>query len=161
MPHEFYTFARAGETAVALPLEASFGHALELLGYDYSIRPVVNAHEHQVTVTTYWRPRQALAEPYVFAFFFSRPDGAITGHYAGVTATGLWYPAHLWREGEIIRVETPILSVDRRHTALLAVSNPLADPWSAEGRQRPIQATGLQSLEVFQEESLLRLFSMP
>ena len=83
------------------------------------------------------------------------------GHYDGVTPTTMWYPVHLWQEGEMIRMETPILSIGRLRDAMVAVVLPTANPWSVEGRLQPIESLGGQSLELFEEGTLLKLFSFP
>jgi len=113
------------------------------------------------TVVTYWRPLRPLTDDHVLALFFSRQDGAIVYHYDGVTPTSVWYPVHRWQGGEVIRVETPILSVGRLRGAMIAVVLPPADPWSVQGRLQPIESAGEQSLEVYEEGTLLKLFDFP
>jgi len=159
LPDEFYTFARTDEDAARHPLRARFGDGLELLGYDYSRPNVVHAHQLPAAVTTYWRLLQPLAANHLFAFFFSRPDGAIVGHYDRLTPTTMWYPVHLWQEGEVIRMETPMLSIGRLQDVMVAVALPAADPWSAAGRLQPVERVGDQPLDVFEQGTLLRLFS--
>jgi hypothetical protein len=161
LPDEFYTFARADEGAVPHPLRARFADALELVGYDYSILNVIHAHQLPATVTTYWRLLRPLNMDYGFTFFFTRQDGAIVGCYDGGTPTSLWYPTSVWQEGEVIRMETPILPIGRLRDVMVAVTLPTADPWSVEGRLRPIEGASGQPLELSQERSLLKLFSFP
>jgi uncharacterized membrane protein len=164
LPDEFYTFARADEgvaRAVPFPLRAHFADVLELVGYDYSILNVIHAHQLPATVTTYWRLLRPLNMDYSFTFFFTRQDGAIVGCYAGGTPTSLWYPTSVWQEGEVIRMETPILPIGRLRDVMVAVTLPTADPWSVEGRLRSIEGASGQPLELSQERSLLKLFSFP
>jgi len=161
LPDEFYTFARADEEAVPHPLQVRFADTLELVGYDYSIHSVVHAHQLPATVTTYWRALQPMNLNYSFAFFFTRQDGAIVGCYNEGTPVSLWYPTSVWREGEVIRMETPILPIGRLHDVMVAVTLPAADPWSVEGRLRLIESANGQPLELSQEGSLLKLFSFP
>jgi hypothetical protein len=161
LPDAFYTFARVDEETIPHPLRARFGDAIELLGYDYSIFNVVHAHHLPATVTTYWRPLRPLTDEHVFALFFSRQDGAIVYHYDGVTPTSVWYPVHGWQEGEVVRIETPILSVGRLQGAMVAIVLPSADPWSVQGRLQPIESAGGQSPEVYEEGTLLKLFDFP
>jgi hypothetical protein len=158
LPDEFYTFARGHERAVPHPLRARFADALELVGYDYTTLNLVNAHQLPATVTTYWRP---LNLDYGFVFLFTRQDGAIVGHYDRGTPTSLWYPTSVWQEGEVIRMETPALPIGRLHEVMVAVILPTTNPWSAESRLRPIESASGQPLELFQEGSLLKLFSFP
>lgn len=160
LPLEFYTFALVEGEPSGHALKASFGDALELVGYDYSLLNVVNAHELPATVITYWRPLRSPGVDYGFAFFFSRRDGAIVGEYTGGTAASLWYSSSVWQEEDIVRIETPILAVGRLQDVLVAVTLPGGDPWSVDGRLHPVSAAGDGDLELFEEESLLRLFSL-
>ena len=121
MPDEFYSFVRVDDRAIAHPLHARFGDALELLGYDYVIYNAVHAQQLPATVTTYWRVLRPLEDGLNISLFFSRDDGAIVYHYEGPTATGLWYPPSRWQPGEVIRIETPVLSVGRLRDVMVAV----------------------------------------
>jgi uncharacterized membrane protein len=160
-PDAFYTFARTDERAVPHPLHARFGDALELLGYDYTIHTAVHAQQLPATVTTYWRPLRPLEDGTIPALFFSRRDGAIVYLYDGATPATLWYPPHLWQEDEVIRVETPILSVGRLRDVMVAVVPPAGDPWSAADRLRPFEDGGDEPLETYDEGTLLALFRFP
>jgi uncharacterized membrane protein len=158
LPDAFYTFARVDEGQVAHPLHARFGDALELLGYDDSLRNVVHAEELPATVATYWRPLRPLPAGQAVVLFFSRDDGAIVYGYDGATATTLWYPVERWAEGEVIRVQTPVLGVGRLRDTMVAVVQPGGDPWSAAARLPPVAPAGDPDLEVFDQGTLLRLF---
>jgi hypothetical protein len=61
----------------------------------------------------------------------------------------------------VIRMETPILPIGRLRDVMVAVTLPTADPWSVEGRLRPVESASGQPLELSQERSLLKLFSFP
>jgi uncharacterized membrane protein len=161
LPDAFYTFARVDEGDIRHPLHARFGDALELLGYDYTIHNVVHAEELPATVTTYWRPKQPLPAGQTLALFFTRDDGAIVYAYDGATPATLWYPVERWAKGEVIRVETPVLGVGRLRDTMIAVVQPGADPWSADGRLPPLLPAGDPELEVFDQGTLLRLFRFP
>jgi uncharacterized membrane protein len=162
LPDEFFSFARADENAIPHPLRARFGDAFELLGYDYSILNVVHASQLPATVTTYWRTLQPWTDNYALVLFFSRQDGAIVYHYDGLTPTTKWYPMYRWQQGEVIRVETPVLSVGRLRDAMVAVMLPTAtDPWSAKDRLESVESAGGQLLETYDEGTLLRLFGFP
>jgi hypothetical protein len=161
LPDEFYTFARADVGAVPHQLQARFGDVLELVGYDYSILSVVHAQQLPATITTYWRALQPLDLGYGFAFFFTRHDGAIVAHFDDWTPTSLLYRTTVWREGEVVRMEMPILPVGRLRDVMVAVTLPVADPWSVEDRLQPIESVSGQPLELSQEGTLLKLFSFP
>jgi uncharacterized membrane protein len=156
----FLTFARAGQTIPSHLLQARFGDALELVGYDYTVHNVVTAGELPATVTTYWRALKPLDQDYGFAFYFTRDDGAVVGQYTGETPTTGWYPTSVWQPGEVVRVETPVLSIGRLKDLLVAVTLQFADPDATEGRLRPVEAPAGQGTEVIQEGSLLRAFSL-
>jgi len=161
LPDAFYGFALVDEGAVRHPLRARFGDELELLGYDYTIHNVVHAHQLPATVTTYWRPLRPLSTGQALALLFSRDDGAIVYHYDGLTPATLWYPIERWAEGEVIRVETPVLSVGRLRDAMVAVVQPGADPLSVAGRLQPVAPAGGARFEVFEQGTLLKLFRFP
>ncbi len=161
LPDEFYTFARADEESIPHRMRARFGDNLELLGYDRSIFSVVHAQELPATVTTYWRIRRPVVTDLVIAHFFSRQDGAIVYSYAGPLPTTLWYPMRSWQVGEVVRMETPILSVGRLQDAMVAVALPTADPWSTDGRLQVSESVEGEVLEVFDHGTLLKLFRFP
>jgi hypothetical protein len=157
----FLTFTRAsGQPAPCNPLQVRFGDDLELVGYNFTVHNVVTAGPLPATVTTYWRALKPLDWDYGFAFYFTREDGAIVGGYTGDTPTSGWYPTSVWQPGEVVRVETPILSIGRLKDVLVAVTLPLADPGSVEGRLRPVKPLVGNDAEVFQEGSLLKAFSL-
>jgi hypothetical protein len=158
LPDAFTTFARVNEHAVRHPARARFGDALELLGYDYRTHNVVHAQQLPATVTTYWRPLRPLATGQNLVLFFSRDDGAIVYHYDGPTPTTLWYPIERWAEEEVVRVETPVLSVGRLRDAMVAVVEPGADPWSVGRRLQVAVSAADERVDVFDEGTLLRLF---
>jgi uncharacterized membrane protein len=161
LPRDFYTFAVVDGEPAYHPLAATFGDALQLVGYDYSLFSVVNAHGLPATVITYWRPLAHLDADYGFAFFFTRQDGAIVGEYTRGMAASLWYPTTAWQEGDLVRIETPILSVGRLQDVMTAVTLPCGDAWSVDGRLRPVEAAGDSEVQLFEDGSLLRLFGFP
>ena len=162
MPAAFYTFARTDEHRIAHPLHVRFGDTIELLGYDCTIHNTVHANQLPVVVTTYWRPLRPLAAGHGLAFFFTRrDDGAIVYLYDGATPATTWYPVDRWQQGEIVRVDTPILSVGRLQHAIVAVIPPAGDPWSATDRLQPLVPTGDPPVELFDQETLLKLFAFP
>ena len=144
-----------------LPLHARFGDTLDLIGYSVEMENVVNAQELPASVTTCWRSPEQPDRIYDFVFFFTRQDGAIVGLYDGGTATSLWYPTRSWAAGETVCMETPSLPIGRLRDVMVAVKLPLTDPWAVENRLRPITAVGDGSVETFEEDSLLKLFSFP
>jgi hypothetical protein len=161
LPNEFTTFTRSAEETLRHRGAVRFGDAVELVGYDYTIRNVVHAQQLPVAVTTCWRALGPLDRSYEVILFFTRDDGAIVGHYDGGTPTSQWYPPRRWQEGEVVCMETPALPIGRLRDVMLAVSQPLADPWSVDSRLRPIVSSDDQPLETVEQGSLLKLFSFP
>lgn len=156
LPQSFYSFALANDQEVPHPMEVRFGDRLELVGYDYTLQNVVNAHSLPATVVTYWRAVRPLDVDYRVVFFFTSPEGPIVGEYSGEMAAALWYPTGAWQEGDVVRLETPVLEVGTLEDVLVGVTAPGADAWSVDGRLRPIR--GSSETQVVDQEGLLRLF---
>jgi uncharacterized membrane protein len=155
----FLTFTQNDEGVASQPAIARFGDVLELVGYNHTIHNVVTAGQLPASVKTCWRALRSSEQDYGFAFIFTRQDGAVVGEYSRPTPTTAWYPASAWRVGETVCMETPVLEIGRRKDVLVAVTLPLADP-AASGQRLPVvPATGGRPSEVFQEGTLLRLFS--
>jgi uncharacterized membrane protein len=157
LPQVFYDFARSNEVDIPHPLHVRFGDVLELVGYDYRILNVVQAHELPTTIDTFWRALRPVDFDYQFPLFFTRADGAIVFLYDEGSATTVWYPPYHWEVGEVVRVETPILDVGRLHDVLLAVTRPGADPWQLEGRL-PALANDSASAQLLDQGTLVRIF---
>jgi uncharacterized membrane protein len=156
LPAAFYRFAYAGDGDITQDMQVRFGDALELVGYDVTILNLVQAHELPVQIRTFWRALRPLALDYEFCWFFTRSDGAIVYHYDQGTPTTIWLPPSEWQEGQVIVMETPILSVGRLRDALVAVTPPGGDPWSPEERL-PIEVMDTSNAELRGDGTLLKL----
>jgi uncharacterized membrane protein len=157
LPQSFYSFVLTDDQDVPNRTAVSFGGVLQLVGYDYSLLNVVNAHSLPATVGTYWRALRPLDSDYRVVFFFTSPEGPIVGEYTGEMAAALWYPTSDWPGGQIVRLETPVLAVGTLEDVLVGVTAPGGDPHSADGRLRPIQGKG--EIHLVDQERLLRVFS--
>jgi uncharacterized membrane protein len=160
LPAAFYRFAHAGEGDIAHGMQVRFGDALELVGVDVTILNLVQAHELPVQIKTFWRALRPLAVDYEFCWFFTRSDGAIVYHYDQGTPTTIWLPPSEWQEGQVMALETPILSVGRLRDALVAVTPPGGDPWSPQDRL-PIKVLDTSNAELRGDETLLKLLQFP
>jgi uncharacterized membrane protein len=160
MPESFYSFAYAAEGDIPHPLQARFGDALELVGYDVTVLNVVQAQELPVQIKTFWRALRPLRLDDAFGWFFTRGDGAIVYHYDQGTPTTVWLPPSTWPPGQIVAMETPILSVGRLREVLAAVAPPGGDLWSSEDRL-PIEVIEAPGAELRGDGTLLRLWQFP
>ena len=156
LPAAFYRFAFARDAEVPQNVQVRFGDALELVGYEVTILNLVQAHELPVQIRTFWRPFRPLALDYVFSWFFTRSDGAIVYHYEEGTPTTVWLPTSEWQVGDVMSMETPILSIGRLRDLLVAVTPPGGDPWSPEARL-PIQQIENANTELRGDGTLLTL----
>ncbi len=138
-----------------------FGDALELVAYNYDIHNVVTAGQPPATITTYWRPLRKLPDGYQFAFDFTREDGAVIGQYTDPVAVTAWYPSWMWRPGETVRVETPVLTVGRDRGVLVSVIEPGGAPGVPADRVGPIVGQTAGPMEILQDGTLLKLFVFP
>jgi uncharacterized membrane protein len=157
LPPEFYTFTRASLDDLPHRLQAQFGGVLELVGWDVDILNVVQAQDLPAQIKTYWRAPVSLTRDLEFAWFFTRADGAIVYGFTEGTPTTVWLPPSEWHAGEIIALETPILSVGRLRDVLLAVTLPGGDAWKAEERL-PITVPTGSGAELRDGGTLLTLF---
>jgi uncharacterized membrane protein len=158
LPGSFYTFAQVEDNAVPRPKMVMFGEKLELVGYDWRALPSVQSQDLPVTITTYWRALAPLDQDYRFAFFFT--DVAIVFLYDQDTPTTCWYPPQEWPVGDVIRMETPVLTVGRLRDVLVAVTPPDQSPWEAGSRLRPKPTDG-QEIQLADQDTLVRLFTFP
>jgi uncharacterized membrane protein len=155
LPEAFYTFALARAPTPARPIQVRFGDQFELLGYDVNVLGVVQTHELPATVVTYWRVLEEPALDYRFALFFTREDGAIVHYHGDKTSTTVWYPSYEWSPGQVIRMETPVLTVGRLNELLIAVTPPGGDPW-LPGDRLPARVVAGEGAELLQQETLVR-----
>jgi hypothetical protein len=157
VPEGFYRFLLA-DTPPAFPLRASFGDAVELVGYDLTVLNVVQAQRLSARISTYWRALRPLALDYEFPIFFTADDGAIVWAYDSGYPSTDWYPAYEWQPDEVIRIESPILTLARDFGVLIGVTPPRQDPWDPETRLRPTPGADLAG-RLADHDTLIRLFS--
>jgi uncharacterized membrane protein len=160
LPASFYTFARVDGSPVPHITRVRFGDALELVGYEYEVRNVVQARDLPVTITTYWRALKPLETDYRFSFFFTGGDGTIVFHYDQGTPTTYWYEPRAWPVDSVVRMQTPALGVGRLQDVLVAVGPPDEDPWRAASRLRPEPVAG-QQVALADQDTLVKLFAFP
>jgi uncharacterized membrane protein len=123
LPDGFYTFAQASTSGFTLrPLDARFGPALELVGFDLSPPPNGLAPVNSTaSITTYWRVNEPLAGDLEPRLVLHRADGS-TEIIASFLTT-LLHPMNTWRPGTIMRVHVAdaLLSDSDRGTLTLGI----------------------------------------
>jgi len=160
LPVSFYTFAQGKAGKIPHAMRVRFGDVLELVGWDYAYLNVVQSHSLPVTITTWWRSLTDLEYDYQFAFFFTREDGAIVFAYDQDTATTLWHPPYRWRAGDLVRMETPVLTAGGLEDVLVAVANPGKDVWQTDARLL-VSTDGMPSEQIVDEGTLYRMMYLP
>jgi uncharacterized membrane protein len=104
LPPSFYTFTEAPPgTTIGHPLDARFGGALQLIGYDVmpTERPYVSAY---ISLVTYWRalgPVPADAAPQLALYEY---DASGATHFSGVFPSTSWRPMSAWQPGSLMVV---------------------------------------------------------
>ena len=85
---------------VSHPVEARFGDAITLVGYDVSATSVASGSV--LTVTLVWRGEAALTTDYTPFIHVLDSDGTLVGQSDQPPAGGA-YPTSLWQPGDIVR----------------------------------------------------------
>ena len=147
LPEEFYSFAKADASEVAYPYSADFGKMLRFVGHDYKISYEPDTR-NTITLTTYWQALKPLPKDYRLAFFLRR-EGSVDENMNIVDSpTTLWYPTKTWTAGQLMKIETPPLSIDGFRYIDMAVveandndreENLLVPIESPEGRTLPVR----------------------
>lgn len=134
LPDGFFDFARAPAPAPRYRLDARFGDAVRLIGFDLQ-----TGRDATANLTLYWQPLRRLDRDLFFPVYLT--DGR--GHEQGATLyrqpADVWYPTTAWRPGETVRIQTLNLPWDPRGRdfglAVGVVDG--GDPWDVGRRLRP------------------------
>ncbi|HAL61351.1 MAG TPA: hypothetical protein DCP08_02980 [Chloroflexi bacterium] len=101
LPQEFYDFARVKNPQIRYPVTVDFGGLLRFLGFDL--------HEEggMTSLVLYWQPLAPSGEDYrIYPFFYDEEGRIIEDTTLRPMTVAIWYPTSLWREGEVVRMET-------------------------------------------------------
>ncbi|MGH7862240.1 MAG: hypothetical protein ACREOS_08365, partial [Candidatus Dormibacteraceae bacterium] len=80
----------------SVPLRASFGPSIELLGYD------ATTESRQLRLTLYWRDEAVVPDDYTVFVHVAEPTGRVLAQHDGPPRGGT-YPTTAWEPGEVIR----------------------------------------------------------
>ena len=135
LPDEFYGFARARDPQPQRKIEARFGDALRLVGYD-----VQTGRDGQAEVTLYWQALRRLDRDYFLPVYLIDPSGQELGATLYPQPANYWYPTSRWSPGETVCVQTLMLPWDPRGRdfglAVGVVDG--SDAWAQPSRLRPV-----------------------
>lgn len=84
---------------MAHPLQAQWGSAIRLTGYDLTQAPLTGGA--RFTLKLYWQARQPILDDYTVFTQVLGPDGAVVGQHDGVPVEGT-LPTTAWEAGEFV-----------------------------------------------------------
>ncbi len=153
IPDTFYSFARRQTIEPQFKADIQYGDGVRLVGYD------LLEQGKATRVRFYWEALRPITEPLrPFPLFFDRTWSTV------VEDTNLrplmetvWYPAQLWRVGEVVQTTTLPYPVGADYNLVMAV---LADRSQPEGMRLPATIGGGSAIpEVAKENAptLLRV----
>ena len=140
LPDAFYSFAEApAATRIATPLDARFGAALELVGYD--LTPTAAQVNTPFTLITYWRVSAPITEDVLPEIMLHRADGTV--HPFPSFVETLLHPATTWRPGMLMTLTIPNFFLTSREQGLVRFSAAAGTP--SGGVLQPLPATLLSA----------------
>jgi len=151
----FYDAFLAGDAMPGVRVGARFGSLLELVGFDWVVRPVVTPRP-LVQVTTYWRVLAPLDEGCRLAFYYLDSEGRVVGIRPEELAAS-WYPLWMWEPGQVAKVTLPPSPMGDVPHLGVALLHPFAEPADAGGRVAPITSTSENTLTLWEEGSIVEL----
>mgnify|MGYP005851492233 CR=1 FL=1 len=89
------------EASPEVRLDATLSPDLLLLGYDISPRPAISGTG--VEIALHWQPLSSLAQPYSSYVHVVDLDGSVSWPGSDHRPGGVFYPATLWKPGEVLR----------------------------------------------------------
>ena len=143
LPDEFYSFARREDPEIQYPAVVDFGDELRLLGFD------LHRDGGETSLATYWQALSDLDLDYrVYPFFYDQSGRIIEDTTLRPMTTAIWYPASLWKPGEIVWMQT--LPWDVGSDFGIAVGVIGGDDWSDVEDRLPATIVGSTlQLELF------------
>lgn len=135
LPDDFFSFARVAESAPAYTLEADFGDAIRLTGFDLAFN-----RAEEVQPVAYLTALRPLDQDYRVALFLLDQWGGVIGATTERQPALVWWPTSHWQPGETVRVMFNTLpwysgDMDTYRLALGVFSG--EDVWQPAARMRP------------------------
>jgi hypothetical protein len=140
---EFFTFVYADLPDQATPVDATFGDALQLVGYEtqrnYADR------EAEPLITLYWRVLAAPPEDYLVAVFLLDEAGKPVGVTPYQQPLTVWWPTSRWEPGRTVRLLAntfPWWTGDRRSFGYGVAVVRGREAWNVASRLPAVRADG-------------------
>ncbi|UCC87584.1 MAG: DUF2079 domain-containing protein [Anaerolineales bacterium] len=135
LPDQFFDFVRADPEAITYPLEADFGHALRLRGFDL----LFNRAE-EVQVVLYFEALDQLDEDYFLSLYLLDRWGTPLGATVEDQPALVWHPTRHWKPGELVKVTFNTLPWYTRDLSAYRLAVGVMqgrDPWQPASRLLP------------------------
>jgi uncharacterized membrane protein len=166
LPTPFYDFVRAGDAAPVYPMEADFGDAVRLLGFDLRFN-----RAEEVQPVLYFEPLRRLDEDYFICLYLFDEWNVVRGATVEDQPALVWYPPQRWQPGEPVRVVFNTLPWYTRDMSAYRLALGVMrgrDPWQSSSRLTPRLAADVPyAVRLPEKGSLLELarfrqvFGMP
>lgn len=152
---EFFSFILADMPPEARRIDATFGAALRLVGFETA--RLATDREAEPLLTLYWHVLQPIEQDYFIAVFLLDANNVPVGVTLVQQPATVWWPTSRWQAGDRIRMVAntfPWWSGDRAHFGYGVGVLPMgADPWDTHARL-PISCTDPEVMLIDQETIL-------
>jgi len=155
LPDGFYSFLRPEALRPQFALQADFGDAIRLLGFD-----VILARHREPAYDLYFQALRPLADDYGLHLYLLDESGQPLGATLNPPAALVWYPTSRWQPGEVIRVRVEVLewwTGDRRGYGVALGWQRGDDPWDVGARLRPANFGSHYAIRLPADGTLLQL----
>lgn len=141
---EFFSFILADMPPEAKRVRATFGTALQLVGFETA--RLATDREAEPLLTLYWHVLQPIEQDYFIAIFLLDANDVPVGVTLVQQPATVWWPTSRWQAGDRIRMVAntfPWWSGDRAHFSYGVGVLPIgADPWDTHARLPIIHTDG-------------------
>ncbi len=152
---EFFSFVLADMPPEAKLVRATFGSALQLVGFETA--HLATDREAEPLLILYWHVLQPIGQDYLIAIFLLDANDVPVGVTLVQQPATVWWPTSRWQAGDHIRMVAntfPWWSGDRARFSYGVGVLPMgADPWDTHARL-PITHTDEESVPVDQSTIL-------
>ena len=155
LPDTFYSFLRTEAPEPQFTLQADFGDAIRLLGFD-----VILARHREPAYDLYFQPLRPLPADYDLRLYLLDETGQPAGVTVNPPAALVWYPTSRWRPGETIRVRVEVIewwTGDRSRYGVALGWQSGDDPWDTSVRLPPANFGSDYAIRLPADSTLLQL----